>query len=182
MEYDLFRIFGHPLMLDDLLPHALVLFGGLEVTEYRIEVHWRKAASTTMQRDTLMIRWDLDQLEQQLPNLRRKVRNLLERDEYQPLQTEYAVILVAVAVLAHVEPGPVIIKRADRGSFHDYYLNESEDEMVEIAGRSTTKEGLDHLFLEEKAQSDRNAELRKRWVSVTVFANRPRNRTEGLHP
>jgi hypothetical protein len=51
--------------------------------------------------------------------------------------------------------------------------------MIEIAGR--WKGGLPSLFNEKQRQSENNPTLRKRWVSVTVFTVRPRNRTEGLH-
>ncbi len=182
MDYDLLKLLDHPLMLDDLLPGALVVFGGLSVAEYKVEVRWRTSAAATEQTETLTIRWDPARLARRVPMLRRKVQNMLERDDYRPLQTENAAVVVTVAVLANIEPGTVFSRRSERGSYHDYFLNDSLEEMVEIAGRSTSKRGLDRLFLEEKAQSDKHAALRKRWVSVTVFSKAARNRTEGLHP
>jgi hypothetical protein len=62
---------------------------------------------------------------------------------------------------------------------HDYYLNDAPDEMIEIAGR--WEGGLPGLFQEKRGQSDLNPDLRKRWVSVTIVRETPRNRTEGLH-
>jgi hypothetical protein len=181
MEYDLERIFDHPLMLGDLLPAAISVFGGLSAREYRVDVRWRASASGTETTETLVIRWDLDRLERRVPELRKKIENLIGRDLYQALQTENAAVVVTVAVLENVAPGTRFSMRSDKGSYHDYFLNESLEEMVEVAGRGSSKKGLDALFLEEKEQSDKNPSLRKRWVSITVFSKKPRNRTEGLH-
>lgn len=52
--------------------------------------------------------------------------------------------------------------------------------MIEVAGR--WEGGLPELFADKKRQSDQNAGLRRRWVSVTIFHKTARNRTEGLHP
>ena len=182
MEYDLLRICDHPLMMDDYLAPAIIVFGGLEVAEYQLEVRWRIAASAAELTDTLVIRWNLDRLEKKVPNLRRKIENMLERDHARWRHIEDAAVVVTAAVLANIVPGTVYSERAEIGTFHDFYLNNTADEMVEIAGRGSSKMGLDCLFLEEKAQSDQNKNLQKRWVSVTVFSSRPRNRTEGLHP
>jgi hypothetical protein len=51
--------------------------------------------------------------------------------------------------------------------------------MVEVKGRQ--EGGLRGLFEEAMEQSGLNTNLRKRWVSVTIFSQTPRNRTEGLH-
>jgi hypothetical protein len=182
MEYNLIRLFGHPLMLDDLLPMALAVFGGPGVTEYRIAVRWRRSSSQQEEQGTLTLRWNMEELEKCFPNLRRRVENMAERDFDHSEQTEKAAVVVTAAVLECLEPGTVFSRRSGKGTYHDYYLNETDNEMVEVAGRRTSEKGLDRLFLEEKAQSDRNPSLRKRWVSVTVFSARPRNRTEGLHP
>src|SRR5438874_2190644 len=119
MEYDLLKILDHPLMIDDLLAPAIIAFGGLAVTEYRLEVRWRLSASTAEQTDTLVIRWNLDLLEKRLPNLRRKIENMMARDAFRSLQTEYAAVIVTAAVLANIEPGTVFTRRADKGEYHD---------------------------------------------------------------
>ena len=86
----------------------------------------------------------------------------------------------AVAVMAHIEPNTRFSHKAPTYTYHDYYLNgEDREEMIEIAGR--WEDGLPGLFEEEKRQSDKNPTLKKRWVSVTIFHKKRRNRTEGLH-
>ncbi len=181
MDYDFEKIFDHPLMLGELLPAAIVVFGGLAVSEFRIRVRWRRSSADVEQNDRLVIRWDLEQLERHYPGLRQKVENVQRRDLYRSLQTANAAVIVTAAVLENIAPGTRWSMRSDKGTYHDYYLNESSEEMVEVAGRGSSEKGLDTLFLEEKDQSDKNPTLRKRWVSVTVFSARPRNRTEGLH-
>jgi hypothetical protein len=91
-----------------------------------------------------------------------------------------AAVVVAVAVMSHILPGVKFTRRSSTGTRHDYYLNETRDEMIEVAGR--WEGGLDDLFEDKRLQSDQNPRLRKRWVSVTVLTVNPRNRTEGLHP
>ncbi|MBN9121902.1 MAG: hypothetical protein J0I06_22635 [Planctomycetes bacterium] len=82
--------------------------------------------------------------------------------------------------MTHVEPGTRFTHRSNTGTRHDYYLNETDDEMIEVAGR--WEGGLPGLFKDKKEQSDENPTLRKRWVSVTIVRQTPRNQTEGLHP
>ena len=182
IEYDLIRVFDHPLMLDHLLASAIDRFGGQPVGEYRLSVRWRTSASEPERSDTLTIRWDLSALSERLPDIAQRLQNSRERVRDEKTKTESAAILVAVAVLEHVEPGCQFTMQSDTGTGHDYYLNEQLDEMIEIAGRGTSEQGIDALFEEKRLRSDRSPALRKRWVSVSVFSKRPRNRTEGLHP
>ena len=86
---------------------------------------------------------------------------------------------MATAVMSFVEPETKFTCVAEIGTRHDYYLNDKNDEMIEIAGRD--EDGLPALFEQKRAQSNKNSRLRKRWVSVTVMRVQPRNRTEGLH-
>ena len=81
--------------------------------------------------------------------------------------------------MSFVEPETKFTCVAEIGTRHDYYLNDKNDEMIEIAGRD--EDGLPALFEQKRAQSNKNSRLRKRWVSVTVMRVQPRNRTEGLH-
>jgi hypothetical protein len=90
-----------------------------------------------------------------------------------------AAIVVAVAVMSHLEPDARFTRRASIGTGHDYYLNDRRDEMIEIAGR--WEGGIPSLFEEKRQQSDQSQRLRKRWVSVSIFRKTMRNRTEGLH-
>jgi hypothetical protein len=114
-----------------------------------------------------------------MPEIEGHIQSLRERDEDQGRRTELAAIIVAVAVMAHIEPATGFTRVASPGSRHDYYLNETQDEMIEIAGR--WEGGLPGLFEEKRNQSDLNPALRKRWVSVTIARASSRNRTEGLH-
>jgi hypothetical protein len=90
-----------------------------------------------------------------------------------------AAVVVAAAVLAHIEPQTQFTRRSATGTGHDYYLNDTRTEMIEIAGR--WEGGLPGLFAEKASQSNVNPSLLKRWVSVTTIMQSPRNRTEGLH-
>jgi hypothetical protein len=105
---------------------------------------------------------------------------LRERDEDQATRVQLASVVVAVAVMAHVEPQTRFTRRSGTGTRHDYYLNETRDEMIEVKG--LWEGGLPGLFAEAQNQSNLNPGLRKRWVSVTIIRLSPRNRTEGLHP
>jgi hypothetical protein len=120
-----------------------------------------------------MLKRDFGDIEEEIAILR-------DRDEDRAKRTEFAAVIVAVALMAHIEPGSRFTQKSTIGSSHDYYLNDTRDEMIEIAGR--WEGGLPGLFDEKRRQSEQNPALRKRWVSVTVFTTNPRNRTEGLHP
>lgn len=180
MEYDLIRLFEHPLYMLDLIPAAIVTFGEENATRRVIEVEWRRSAGGPPVKADLTLSWDLDALRTSLPMIDRQLRSYRERDFDQATRTEMAAIAVAAAVLSHLEPETRFTARSDTGSGHDYYLNESTDEMIEVAGEWTG--GLPKLFRKKSKQSDQNRGLRKRWVSVTIMRATPRNRTEGLHP
>jgi hypothetical protein len=113
-----------------------------------------------------------------LPEIDAQVRNRREWNDDRATQTEEAAIVVAAAVLAHVEPDTLFTRRSNTGTRHDYYLNATRDEMIEIAGR--WDDAISGFFEEKRKQSDLNPNLTKRWVSVTVV-ERLQNRTEGLH-
>lgn len=180
LEYDLVRLFEHPLKFRAVIPYASVALGGSLSGEFAIEVQWRRTPRESKQNDTLVLRWDTSALRSHFAEIEDEIAIVRDRDEDIAQRTEKAAIVVAVAVMAHIEPDSRFTYRSDGGTGHDYYLNESEDEMIEIAGR--WEGGLPGLFGEKQRQSARNLTLRKRWVSVTIFSKNPRNRTEGLIP
>lgn len=108
-----------------------------------------------------------------------EVAILRHRDEDRATRTELAAVVVAVAVMSKIEPETRFTRRSGIGTGHDYYLNDTRDEMIEVAGR--WEGGLPGLFEEKRDKSNRNPTLRKRWVSVTIVSGTPRNRSEGLH-
>jgi hypothetical protein len=179
MEYDLIRLFEHPVYLGNYIASAIVTFAEAGSSQRVIPVEWRRSAGEPLNELELTLKWDVGALRSINPLIDRELETLRERDENRGRRTELAAIAVAVAVMSHVEPETKFTTIADIGSRHDYYLNETQDEMIEIAGR--WEGGLASLFDEKRAQSDLNPALRKRWVSVTIAQKSPRNRTEGLH-
>jgi hypothetical protein len=129
--------------------------------------------------DELVVSWDMAALRSHFAEVEEEVAILRKRDEDQATRVELAAVVVAVAVLAHIEPQTRFTRRSSTGTRHDYYLNDTRTEMIEIAGR--WEGGLPGLFAEKQNQSELNPGLRKRWVSVTIIMQSPRNRTEGLH-
>ena len=180
IEYDLQQLFEHPLKFRWFIPSAIVLFGGQAAGDLTIRVQWRLSAGAPEQSDDLRLRWDVATLKTEVPPLEDEIAILLDRDEDQALRIEHTAVIVAVALMAHLQPQTRFTRRSATGTSHDYYLNETRDEMIEIAGRWDGS--LPSLFEEKRLQSDNNPSLRKRWVSVTIFTTHPRNRTEGLHP
>ena len=180
MEYDLIRLFEHPLYMLDLIPAAIVTFGEGGVDRRVIEVQWRPSAGEPLVEADLTLSWDLDVRRVSFSMIERQLTSYRQRDHDQATRTEMAAIAVAAAVLAHIEPDNRFTGRSDTGSGHDYYLNETTDEMIEVAGEWTG--GLPRLFRKKTKQSGTNSGLRKRWVSTTIMRVTPRNRTEGLHP
>jgi hypothetical protein len=179
MEYDLIRLFDHPVWLAEFIPATVVTFGSTMPNQAVVEVQWRRSAGDTENEVALILKWDLEALKDSMPLIERHIQSLRERDEDRGRRMELAAIVVAVAVMAHIEPGTKFTCVSSHGSRHDYYLNETRDEMIEIAGR--WEGGLPGLFEEKREQSDLNPTLRKRWVSVTIARESSRNRTEGLH-
>ena len=162
------------------IPSTVVTFGGQDVGRYPIQVQCRRSSGEAAVEDELVLSWDVATLRPYFAEIAEEIAILRERDEDQATRVELAAVVVAVAVLAHIEPATRFTQRSDIGTRHDFYLNETRDEMIEIAGR--WEGGLPGLFAEKQAQSNLNAGLRKRWVSVTIITQTPRNRTEGLHP
>ncbi len=126
-----------------------------------------------------MLTWDVAALRSHFAEVEDEIAILRERDEDQATRVELAAVVVAVAVLAHIEPKTRFTRRSSTGTRHDYYLNDTRTEMIEIAGR--WESGLPGLFAEKQNQSNLNPSLLKRWVSVTIIMKSPRNQTEGLH-
>jgi hypothetical protein len=181
MEYDLVRLFEHPLRFRKYIPSAIVLFGGnSDVGQCEIAVEWKQSQTGTANTGTLTLSWDISTLRPHFAEIDEELDILRTRDEDQATQVEEAAVVVAVAVMAHIEPDTLFTRRSSIGTRHDYYLNEVRDEMIEIAGQR--KGGLLDLFKKKRKQSDKNSALRKRWVSVMIARKRPRSRTEGLHP
>jgi hypothetical protein len=180
IDYDLLRLLEHPLRFREFTPSVIATFGGQAEGRIIIQLQWKPTSGADERQEELAIVWDVHALSPMLPHVEEDVAILLERDEDRARRTELAAVVVAVAVMAHVEPATRFTRRSSTGTSHDYYLNETRDEMIEVAGR--WEGGLPGLFEEKRQQSQQNPTLRKRWVSVTVFSQTHRNRTEGLHP
>jgi hypothetical protein len=179
MEYDLIRLFEHPLWLAGFIPATVVTFGTTMPNGAVIDVQWRRSAEDDKNEATLTLKWDLGLLKNYIPLVEWEIQSLRERDEDRGRRTEIAAIVIAVAVMSHIEPETQFTCASSPGSRHDYFLNNTRDEMIEIAGR--WEGGLPGLFDEKRKQSELNPTLRKRWVSVTIARESSRNRTEGLH-
>ncbi|MDY3560844.1 hypothetical protein R5W23_002093 [Gemmata sp. JC673] len=180
MNYDLVWLFGHPLRFRRFIPSAIVTFGGeRNVGQCEIAVAWKGASAEEPRSATLTLMWDVAALQRHYAEIEEELEILRTRDDDRATQVMEAAVLVAVAVMSHVEPGTRFTRRSDTGTRHDYYLNETNDEMIEVAGR--WEGGLPGLFEEKRSQSELNPTLRKRWVSVTIVRGTPRNQTEGLH-
>lgn len=179
LEYDLVRLFEHPLKFRFCIPSAIITFGGSSVGRCVLQVEWRVSASGASREDELTLSWDVVTLRPHFHEVDDEVAILRDRDQDRATRTELAAVVVAVAVLAHIAPHTRFTRRSATGTGHDYYLNETHSEMIEIAGR--WEGGLPGLFEEKREQSNQNPTLRKRWVSVTIMRETPRNRTEGLH-
>ena len=179
MEYDLINLFDHTqCCLFEYIPSAIAVFGTGKANHCVIDVEWKRSAGEAAVQAPLTLKWDLDVLRVRLPEIDAQVRNRREWNDDRATQTEEAAIVVAVAVLTHIEPDTLFTRRSNTGTRHDYYLNAVRDEMIEIAGR--WDDAITGMFEEKRKQSDLNSALRKRWVSATVV-ERLQNRTEGLH-
>jgi hypothetical protein len=180
MEYDLINLFDHTnCCLFEFIPSAVAIFGTGGVTRCTIQVQWRRSAGEPEAQLELTLKWDLDLLRVRIPDIDAMIRSRREWSDDRARQIEEAAVVVAVAVLSHIEPDTLFTRRSGTGTHHDYYLNSTRSEMIEVAGR--WDDGIDGLFEEKRRQSDLNPNLRKRWVSVTVVQTL-QNRTEGLHP
>jgi hypothetical protein len=179
MEYNLIRLFEHPLRFRTYIPSAIVTFGGHAVGRSSIQVQWKQSSQEDTAEDELELSWDVTALRSRFAEVEEEVAILRERDEDRATRVELAAVVVAVAVLAHIEPETQFTRRSSTGTGHDYYLNNTRTEMIEIAGRWDG--GLPGLFADKQDQSNLNPSLLKRWVSVTIITKTPRNRTEGLH-
>jgi hypothetical protein len=179
MQFDLERLFEHPFSFRSLIPSAIVILGDENVDERVVRTHWKQSASADSHEDELLVSWDLEKLRANFREIDEEIESLRQHDDDRATQIELAAVVVAVAVMANIDSETQFTRRSSTGTRHDYYLNNSRTEMIEVAGRS--QGGLDGLFNEKRKQSDLNPKLKKRWVSVTVFGENARNRTEGLH-
>lgn len=180
MDYDLIRLFEHDFSFRHYIPHAIATFGSnLDAGAYEIEVKWKLSQSDEPSTSRLKLTWDIENLRTRYRDLDEELDTLRNRHEDKSIRVEMSAIVVAVAVMTLIEPGTRFTRLSAKGTGHDFYLNETRDEMIEIAGRSTGS--LSSVFDTKREQSDKNSRLRKRWVSVTVFDSPPVNRTEGLH-
>src|SRR4051812_43402084 len=104
MEYDLIRLFEHPLRFRACIASAIVTFGGQAVGQCAIEVHWRASAPSAVVDDELILSWDVAALRTHFAEIDEEIAILRERDEDQATRVELAAVVVAVAVMAHIEP------------------------------------------------------------------------------
>lgn len=179
MNYDLVRLFDQPLKFRNCVPAAIVAFGGQSTGRYEVEASWKRTAGDLPSAANSSISWDTETLRPLFADVDDEIEILRTRDEDRESRLELTAVVIAVAVMAHIEPDTRFTRRLAPGLRHDYRLNETADEMIEIAGR--WEAGLPGLFELKKNQSDKNPAPKKRWVSVTIFHTTPRNRTEGLH-
>lgn len=178
MTFDLIQLFDHPLKFRHCIPATIVTFGGGSVGQSRIQVYWRKEEQDELNADELILKWDINTIQSLFAEVEEEVTILKTRDEDRESRLELAAVVIAVAVLTNIEPETRFTFRLAPGQRHDYCLNETMDEMIEIAGR--WEAGLPSLFEIKKEQSELNLLSRVRWVSVTIFHTTPRNRTERL--
>jgi hypothetical protein len=179
MNYDLVRLFDHPLKFRNCIPSAIVAFGGQPTGQYQVEVHWKRSAAEQPTSETLILTWDTSTIRAQFADVDDEITILRERDADRDTRFELTAVVIAVSVMAIIEPETRFTYRLAPGQRHDFCLNNVMDEMIEVAGR--WEAGLPGLFEVKKEQSDKNQNPKKRWVSVTIFHTTPRNRTEGLH-
>ncbi len=179
MEYDLVRLFEHPFRLHRYIPSAVVTLGKPGADRCSIRLKSTKSAGAAIIDDELVLRWDLRTLGRHFADIDEEIANLRERDDDQATRVELTAVVVAVAAMAQIEPETRFTWRSGLGTRHDYGLNDTLTEMIEIAGR--WEGGLPGLFKMKKVQSNLNPNLAKRWVSVTIMRAAARNRTEGLH-
>ena len=88
MEYDLIRLFDHPVNLFDFIASAIVALGTDGKAERRIEVEWRRSAGELSNRAELLLKWDLDTIRARNPLIDRQIESIRERDEHLGKRTE----------------------------------------------------------------------------------------------
>ena len=123
MNYDLVQLFGHPLRFRRFIPPAIVVFGGTRDTgPCEIAVAWKPTASGTTTNTTLTLSWDVATLRPRLSEIDEELQILRTRDEDQATHVEEAAVVVAVAVMAHIEPSTLFTCRSATGTRHDYEM------------------------------------------------------------
>src|SRR5262245_20444609 len=58
MNYDLVRLFEHPLKFRNCIPSAIVAFGGQSSGQYEVEVNWKRVAGEQLTSEKLILTWD----------------------------------------------------------------------------------------------------------------------------
>src|SRR5437660_12153566 len=105
MEYDLIRLFEHPLRFRRFVPPTIVVFGaGQDTGRCEIAVEWRPSASVATNHSTLTLSWDIETLRPHVAEIDEELHILRTRDEDRATHVEDAAVVVAVAVLANIEP------------------------------------------------------------------------------
>src|SRR5437867_2495307 len=99
------RLFEHPLKFRHAIPCAIIALGGQLVGACTVEVEWRRSPSEALQADRLLLRWDAATLKPECADLEDEIAILRNRDEDKGRRTELAAVIVAVAIMAHIEPG-----------------------------------------------------------------------------
>src|SRR5262245_24147095 len=124
MEYDLVRLYEHPLRFRLCLPYAIVCLGGQPTGASAVEVQWRRNSQEVASEEGLVLRWDVSALQQQFQfeSLTEEIEILRTRDQDRATQTELTAVVVAVAVMAHLEPEARFTQRSRKGTGHDYFI------------------------------------------------------------
>src|SRR5580704_9628064 len=119
MDYDLIRLFEHPLRFRSCIPSAIVTFGGGPIGRCAVEVQLKPSASVAFVQQELVLSWDTASLRPRFAEIDEEVAILSGRDEDQATRVELAAVVVAVAVMAHVEPTARFTRRSRIGTGHD---------------------------------------------------------------
>jgi len=163
----------HPVATRFLLPLALSRFGGGLSGQIQIRVERR--APFRRQRD-ILITWDLDELAVELDyvGIHDDLRRLDATDQSPDERTMKAAEVVAMVVMRLLVgakfTGRAPRSRRSRPTFADFYLDDTQDKMIEVAGRASGDPG--GLFRLKPKQILRNSTLASAWVSVPVFMSR----------
>lgn len=183
LAYDLKDLLrDHPAATRLLLAPAVSRLGG--GARGQIQLRVEKRAPFRRQRDVL-ISWDLDSIavELEYAGIVDDLRRLEATDESPDERTMKAAEVVAMVVM-HLLRGSRFTGRAPRSrrsrpTFADFYLDDAQDSMVEVAGRASGD--VEGLFRLKRSQILRNQTLSNAWVSVTVLNGR-RNATGRVKP
>jgi hypothetical protein len=73
MEYDLIRLFEHPLGFRNCIPSAIVVMGGDEQGECAIQVNWKRRRRARADRVELILKWNVAPIRQRYASLEDEV-------------------------------------------------------------------------------------------------------------